>query len=346
MKRKKLLYVGNALSTSGKTITTIETLSKSLAQEGYEVSVTSHKANKVLRMLDMMATFMTSRHKIDIVLIDTYSTSNFWYAVIIAKMCRTFNIPYIPILHGGNLPERLKNNKAISKKLFGNALVNVAPSGYLYNAFAKPVLSGVEVADFNNTVLIPNSINKADYPFKERQTFQPKLLWVRSFATIYNPLMAIKVLERLIHTYPEATLTMVGPEKDESYEACIAFAKARELPVTFTGKLSKTQWTELSTDFNIFISTTDFDNTPVSIIEAMALGLAVVSTEVGGMPYLIDHKKDGILSPPEDVALFTQSIITVIENKEQTRQMTLKARKKVEGFDWSVVKEQWHKVLS
>ncbi len=106
MKRKRLLYVGNALSNKGKTVTTIETLSLLLRQEGYDVEVTSTISNKSLRMLDMMRALLRSRKSIDSVLIDTYSTANFWYAVVIASLCRTFSIPYIPILHGGNLPER------------------------------------------------------------------------------------------------------------------------------------------------------------------------------------------------------------------------------------------------
>jgi glycosyltransferase involved in cell wall biosynthesis len=159
MKRKRLLYVGNALSNKGKTVTTIETLSLLLRQEGYDVEVTSTKSNKSLRMIDMMRALLRSRKSIDTVLIDTYSTANFWYAVVIASLCRAFGIPYIPILHGGNLPERLISNKKTCEKLFGKAAVNVAPSWYLYNAFAK--------AGFSNIQHIPNSIELDNYSYKE-----------------------------------------------------------------------------------------------------------------------------------------------------------------------------------
>ncbi|WP_405250640.1 glycosyltransferase family 4 protein [Dokdonia sp. Asnod3-C12] len=337
MKRKKLLYVGNALSNKGKTATTIETLSLLLRQEGYDVEVTSTISNKSLRILDMMRALLRSRKSIDSVLIDTYSTSNFWYAVIIASLCRTFSIPYIPILHGGNLPHRLKNNAKICKQLFGSAQINVAPSGYLYNAFAK--------AGFSNLILIPNTIELAEYPFKERLVFKPNLLWVRSFAEIYNPLMAVQVLEKLHQRYPEATLTMVGPDKDGSQVPCEEYARKNSLPVHFTGRLSKEDWTSLAQDHDVFISTTNFDNTPVSVIEAMALGLPVVSTNVGGMPYLIHDTVDGLLSGPENVSAFSEKLSKLLENTDSTKEIVLNARQKVESFDWSVVKEQWHKVL-
>ena len=337
MKRKKLLYVGNALSNNGKTVTTIETLSLLLRQEGYDVEVTSAISNKALRMLDMMRALLRSRKSVDTVLIDTYSTSNFWYAVIIASLCRTFSIPYIPILHGGNLPHRLKNNAKICKQLFGSAQINVAPSGYLYNAFAK--------AGFSNLILIPNTIELVEYPFKERTVFKPNLLWVRSFAEIYNPLMAVQVLEKLYQRYPEATLTMVGPDKDGSLALCEAYARKNSLPVHFTGRLSKKDWTSLAQDHDVFISTTNFDNTPVSVMEAMALGLPVVSTNVGGMPYLIDDNIDGLLSPPDEVVAFSEKISDLLSQTAHTKEMAAKARLKVTSYDWSVVKEQWNKVL-
>ncbi len=105
--------------------------------------------------------------------------------------------------------------------------INVAPSGYLYNAFAK--------AGFSNIKHIPNTIELENYPFKERLVFKPNLLWVRSFAEIYNPLMAIKVLEKLLQKYPEATLTMVGPDKDGSLALCEEYARKHQSPCTFYG---------------------------------------------------------------------------------------------------------------
>lgn len=338
MKRKKILYIGNALTHKNVTVTTIETLSTSLREEGYDVIVVSRIKNKIGRFLDMISVIMKHRKHIDIVLIDTYSTTNYWYAVYVAKLCRFYKIPYIPILHGGNLPERIRRSVSSARKLFQNAYVNVAPSHYLMEAFQKE--------GYTNIRHIPNTIDLFKYPFKHREKCTPTLLWVRSFATIYNPMMALQVLKELQKTYADATLTMVGPKKDESFDRCSAFAKAHNLPVKFTGKLSKEEWISLAASHDIFINTTNFDNTPVSVIEAMALGLPVISTNVGGIPFLIDHYKNGILSEPENIASFTKNITQLIENKEIANEISLQARAHSKSFDWELVKISWNDALS
>lgn len=338
MKRKKVLYIGNALTHKNVTVTTIETLSTSLREEGYDVVVVSRIKNKIGRFLDMISAVRKHRKHIDIVLIDTYSTTNYWYAVYVAKLCRLYKIPYIPILHGGNLPERIKRSASSAKKLFQNAHINIAPSHYLMEAFQKE--------GYTNIRHIPNTIDLSKYPFKERKRCTPKLLWVRSFAVIYNPMMALQVLQKLQKVYPEATLTMIGPKKDESFDRCSAFAKAHNLPVTFTGKLSKEAWISLAASHDIFINTTNFDNTPVSIIEAMALGLPVVSTNVGGIPFLLKDTQNGLLCPPENIETFVEKLILLIDNTDIAREISLQARESVQNFDWRLVKISWNEVLS
>ncbi len=336
--KRNLLYIGNKLSKKGSTVTSIETLGAFLKAEGFNITTASSKANKALRLLDMLWAVVKFKKKDATVLIDTYSTQNFYYAVIIARICSIRNIPYIPILRGGNLPQRLKNSPAKSKALFHGAQINVAPSRYLLEAFKKE--------GFVNTVYIPNTLELENYSFLLRNNLQPKLLWVRSFATLYNPILALDVLALLRSKGFNATLTMVGPAKDESFEACKIKTEAENLPVTFTGMLAKDAWIALSAQHDIFINTTNFDNTPVSVMEAMALGLPVVSTNVGGLPYLIANEIDGILVPPKDIATFTKAIEKLLANPKKAVEISLAARKKVAQFDWQVVKQQWTSLLS
>lgn len=320
------------------TATYISFFSKMLKKEGYKVRTSSTKNNKALRLGEMLSMIIRYKDSTDIVLIDTYGALNFYYAYLVGKTCQMINMEYIPILHGGNLPDRLEGSNKLSNDLFGNAKVNIAPSKFLYDSFRS--------YGFKNVKIIPNSINTENYPFKERKEFRPKLLWVRRFQKRYNPLMALKVLQIIKKKYPQASLCMVGPEKDGTMKICKKLAKKHDLDVRFTGKLKKKHWAKLAANYDFFINTTSVDNTPISVIEAMSLGLAVISTDVGGMPVLIDHEHDGILVPEDDEKRMAQKIMKLIEDPKEVQKICYNARKKVESFDWKLVREQWNSVLA
>lgn len=333
---KKILYIGNRLNSVKATVTSVETLGNFLRQEGYTVFQASSVPNKFIRLLDMWYAVIKYRNQSEVVLIDTYSTQNFYYAVTVAWWCRLFKIPYIPILRGGNLPQRIKRSKRLSETLFKKAWENVAPSPYMYQHLKQ--------LGFTNLRLIPNTIEIKKYPFRNQSQFQPRLLWVRSFAALYNPIMAMQVLQNLLVDFPDAQLCMVGPDKDGSLEECQAYAINHQLPVTFTGKLSKEDWVELSKNYSIFINTTHYDNTPVSVLEAMALGLPVVTTRVGGIPYLLNNE-EAVLVPPDKPEEMAAAIKQLIVNPASTKEMSKKARNKVINFDWEVIKHQWNELL-
>jgi glycosyltransferase involved in cell wall biosynthesis len=334
---KHLLYIGNQLSKSSKTITTIDTLSELLRLENYHVRTASKKSNKIFRLLDMLFCVCKYRNQVDYVLIDTYSTSNFYYAYLCSQLCRLLKLNYVPILHGGNLPNRLKNSPGLSKAIFKSAYINVAPSLFIKTKFQD--------FGYKNLVYIPNTILLENYPFKKRTFDAVNLFWVRSFSEIYNPNLAIEVLSILKKQNIDANLCMVGPEKDGALYKAKEYARELNVEVIFTGKLSKQEWIKHSQDFNIFINTTNFDNMPVSVIEAMALGLPVVSTNVGGLPFLIDNEKDGVLVNPNNADLFVNAIKKLIANPIEAENLALNARTKVEQFNWDDVKNQWFSLL-
>ncbi|SDS00769.1 glycosyltransferase family 4 protein [Gramella sp. MAR_2010_147] len=336
--KKRILYIGNDLQVNSFTVTYISFFSKMLRKEGYKVRTASTRNNKALRLAEMLGLIAKYKNSTDIVLIDTYGAMNFYYAYLAGKTCKMFNLEYIPILHGGNLPDRLENSQKFSQSLFRGSKANIAPSKFLYDIFQS--------YGFKNTQVIPNAIRTDKYPFLQRKEFRPKLLWVRRFQERYNPLMALKVLLKLKQIYPRASLCMVGPEKDGTMISCKKLAKKYDLDVRFTGKLKKKHWAELSKNYDFFINTTSIDNTPISVIEAMSLGLAIISTDVGGMPMLINNNEDGILVPEEDESAMVNAISKIVEDPSKGERLCLNAREKVESFDWNNIKDQWNEVLN
>ncbi|WP_194852195.1 glycosyltransferase family 4 protein [Nonlabens antarcticus] len=335
--KTRIIYIGNKLAIHGKTATTIDTLAYLLEKDGAVLRTASSKKNLIFRLMDMLWTVHKNRNWADRVLIDTYSTRNFWYAEWTARLCRIYKLEYIPILHGGNLPQRLESHPKVIRKFLEASYQVVSPSNYLKSAFAK--------AGYHNITVIPNSIALENYTFLPREQLKPKLLWVRSFADIYNPQMAIEVLELLLKEFPDATLIMVGPEKDGSLQRCKEFATSKKLSIEFTGLLTKDAWIEQSKRCDIFINTSRFDNMPVSVLEAMALGLPVVSTNVGGIAHLIQDQETGLLVPDGDAVAMHTAIIKLLLDPEFAHLLSNNGRDYVEKLDWNYIKIQWHKLL-
>jgi glycosyltransferase involved in cell wall biosynthesis len=78
----------------------------------------------------------------------------------------------------------------------------------------------------------------------------------------------------------------------------------------------------------------------------MALGLPVISTEVGGIPYLIRNQENGLLVPDGDAQAFIHSINHLLHDPKLAYRLSESGRATAKGFAWGHVKLQWHKLLS
>ncbi len=335
----QILYIGNNLRQANANVSVMATLGPLLEGEGYQLYYASSKKHKLGRLLDMIVSVLRYAHKVEVVLIDTYSTQNFYYALFISQLCRFLKLPYIPILHGGNLSNRLITNPKMSSMIFKHALWNVAPSKYQKEQFQDQ--------GYTNLYYIPNTVEIGNYTFITPGHFDTiQLLWVRSFSKIYNPLLAIKVLRQLKDLGYDAGLCMIGPDSDGTLQDAKELAHTLDVEVRFTGKLTKQEWIAVSKDYNVFINTTNIDNMPVSVVEAMALGLPIVSTNVGGMPYLIEHGTHGLLVEPNNIDAMVKEILRLFEHPEKRDEMILNARNLAKSFDWQEVKFAWRTVLA
>src|SRR5207247_1592596 len=145
---------------------------------------------------------------------------------------------------------------------------------------------------------IPNVVDLGAYPFRQRSLIRPRLFWMRAFHPIYNPEMALRTLAELRRAGSDATLVMAGPDMGHM-RAVQRMVGQMNLSgaVRFTGALDLRGKVREASDADVFLNTNRVDNTPVSVVEACAMGLPVVATEVGGLPDLLRDGHDGLLVP-------------------------------------------------
>ena len=107
--------------------------------------------------------------------------------------------------------------------------------------------------------------------------------------------------------------------------------------VLMTGKISKYELLERYSKAKIFLFPTYFDTFGMSVLEAMFLGLPILSTNVGGIPELISHGVEGILVPSGDVDAMVMWIQRLMED-ESLREKLAKAAKEKANKEFTIKK--------
>jgi glycosyltransferase involved in cell wall biosynthesis len=240
-------------------------------------------------------------------------------------------------LHGGALPAFARRWAGRTRRLLGSAAAVTAPSSYLVESL-RPYRSDLR--------LIPNGLDIPSYPFRLRAAPRPKLMWLRAFHRIYDPVMAVRTLDAL--ALPEAALCMIGPDKgDGSLQETRAAVERLNLGarVEFAGAAPKSQIGGRLHPGDIFLNTSTVDNTPVSVLEAMACGACVVSTRVGGIPYLVADGEDGLLVEPGNAEAMAAAVRRILNDGALAASLSANARRKAERCDWSRVVPQWNALL-
>ena len=331
--------VGTHLSPDVGSRSVGQDLSDRLRSLGFLVGLTSRRQSRVLRVVDMLSTVWKNRRSCDVIHLDVYSGSAFYWAEWVSRLVKMLDKPLILTLHGGNLPDFARKYPRRITRLFARANAVTAPSQYLADA----------LKNFGRDIqLIPNPLDLEEYQYREREKPKPLLIWLRTFHRIYNPGLAVYVLERIKTRLPNARLTMIGPDKDGTLSKVKASAKQLGIldSITFTGGVAKADVPRLLSTGDIFLNTTTIDNSPVSVLEAMASGLAVVSTDVGGMRYLIENEYNGLLVPSGDADAMTEAVMRLLGEPGLAARLARNARKKAQDYGWASILPQWETLFT
>lgn len=207
----------------------------------------------------------------------------------------------------------------------------VVPSGYLVDVFAR---FGLPAETIYNTIDLDR------FRFRQRRPLGPSFLCARLLEPLYNVACALRAFALIQQRYPQAQLTVAadGSERDNLERL------ARELGLQhtqFIGKVDYKNMPSLLDAADIYLNANDLDNMPSSLIECMAAGLGVVSTNAGGIPYIITHEQTGLLVACNDHQAMALSAIRLLEDQELAAAIARRARHACEKYQWPVVRNDW-----
>ncbi len=339
MMKPPILIIGNLLSATLGVRSVSEDLAARLAAAGWRVLTASEKPHPVSRVLEMAATVWRRRKEYEVANVEVFSGLAFCWAEVVCFLLRLLAKPCILTLHGGNLPAFARRRPNRVRRLLQSARFVTTPSRYLLEQMReyRPDL-----------LLVPNPLRLEAYQFRHRTQPSPKLVWLRAFHRIYNPALAPQVVRRLAEEFPEIHLEMIGPDKgDGSAEEVRRMIAALDVSrrISQAGAVPKSEVPRHLDRGDIFLNTTNVDNTPVSVLEAMACGLCIVSTNVGGIPYLLEDEHDALLVPPEDSEAMAAAVRRILTSPQLAEKLSHNARRKAEAYDWHLILPQWERLF-
>jgi glycosyltransferase involved in cell wall biosynthesis len=341
MRKKPILLLGFFLKDKNQKrgIRTVEDrMAEMFAKGNIGIITSSSSTNRLLRLCETVYTVITKRKDYTTAMVPLFGTTlSFLWQEVITRLLKMLNKKIILTIHGGSIPEQIDSGETKFLTAMKRADELVVPSKYFQKYFEQ---KGFRVT------LIENPVDLSEYTFHSKEFIRPRIIWMRAFTEVYNPEMAIRVAKRLGAKYKDFKMIMAG--KDGPLKNAIKeMVNENNLSekIIFPGYITTKEKNQFAEDFDIYICTNKIDNAPVSLIEFMAIGLPVVSVNVGGIPYMITHEENGLLvNGNDDEAMFIQ-INRLIEDTAFAKSICINARDYALHFDQKNVLDKWKKLL-
>jgi glycosyltransferase involved in cell wall biosynthesis len=233
--------------------------------------------------------------------------------------------------HSARAPEHLRHSRVARLVLRASDAV-VVPSRYL-----AEILAGYAVP----TEVVANVIDAAALRFRYRRVIHPRLVCTRNFESRYAVDLVVHAFAEIKKEMPSARLLLAGRGPEEATIRKLVGDLGLVGEVEFCGAVPRDGIGEVLDRADIFVNASRIDNMPVSILEAFAAGLPVVSAASGGIPYLVEHERTGLLSEVGDVPALTQNVRRVISNQALARRLAGNAFEESSRYRWPAIRAEW-----
>jgi len=328
--------IGTFFSLSSGTFAVSEDIARKLEDQTLKFTLVSNKKSRLLRLLETVIIALFGTY--DKMHIDTFSGNAFRIAEISSFIAWLRHKKIILTLRGGALPEFYEKHPIRMRKVMANATRKLTPSKFLVDFFRKRDLF-IEY--------LPNSIELSCFPYNRSSIIPHSILWVRAFAEIYNPDIPVKVLSIVREKFPDATLSMIGPDKGlrGTVEKLIKKLKLHEA-VEIVGPVQNKNLYKYYQSHEVFLNTTNYESFGKAVMEAASCGIPIVSSLVGEIPFIYEHSKSILTVQSNSPSSYVPEVIKLFESPMLANELSRNARKVAESYDWSFARQKWVEVFS
>lgn len=336
---KKVLYISNYKKGLGGINAQVDLLHAYVINEGYIADIFSTKGNPFKR-IGQFFQLLSAVRRYDVLHIHGCSDWGMLpvvYGIIAGKIWRKC---IIVTYHGGGAENYFAKHSAFARRWLCRADKVIVLNGYLDKVFHKYRIP---------CVVIPNIVTLREDIYQPKQGIAPKFISIRHLTELYRVDLIIRAFAQVLEKYPDATLDILGQgDKREELEALVRELEKEGVSelgrkVRFVGQVPNEQIYDYLKANDIMLSAPKIDNMPVSLLEAMNAGVLVISSNVGGVPYMIEHGRTGLLFDgleDEGVRGLEKQMQWALEHPEESIRMIEAAHIEVQKYTWSEVRKQ------
>ena len=263
------------------------------------------------------------------------------YAAPAVWLARWRGTPVVVNYRGGSADAFMQAQKRWVRPTLRRANCVAVPSGFLHAVFAR---HGI------NTEIVPNIVDLARFSptTQPRGAAQsgPHLIVTRNLEPLYDVATALEALVLIRAEAPHARLSIAGsgPLRHQLEARCRELGIADA--VRFTGRLDPEGMAALYRAADVMLNPSRVDNMPNSVLEAFASGVPVVSTNVGGIPYFVEHGKTALLVAPNDPAAMAQAALRLVRDPLLAAALRANALWATTAYSWPNVRARLFEVYA
>lgn len=291
----------------------------------------------VFRLLPYMASIFSAAGRVDVVHVmansgwawHLFAAPAIWISRLRAR-------PVIVNYRGGLANEFLERCTRTVRHTLRHADALVVPSRFLQEVFAGHGMAAT---------IVPNVVDTDVFrPVRARDpslASAPHVVVTRNLERLYGNDTAIRALAIVRQTFPGARLSIAGSGPELESLQHLAKELGLGACVQFTGRLDTSEIVSLYNQADVALNPSRADNMPNSILEALACGVPVVSTDVGGVPYLVEHGRTAWLVPVDVPERMAAGIVHVLEDDKLRATLVEQGVHLAHSCGWPAVREQW-----
>lgn len=235
----------------------------------------------------------------------------------------------------GEASDHLSTWPRTSLPILRRADTIVVPSGYLVDVFARFGLRAEAVSNFVDIDRIPH---------RRRGVLRPLFLANRNFQSHYNVACVLRAFAIIQREVSNARLTVAGDGPLRAELRALATSLGLR-HVDFVGAVQPTDMASLYDQADVYLNAPNIDNMPNSVVEAFAAGLPVVTTRAGGIPYIVEDGRTGVLVDCDDHAALATGALRLLGDPDLAAGIADRARADVlSKYTWSAVHREWRRV--